>query len=77
MLFMGSGHARGFAGLYYLFGKQAPGLPLGILGHRGNDRPPLTGDLGLLQAHRACLPKRFEHDSSISSHKMGAANTGK
>lgn len=51
-------YTRGTAGLWYLFGKQTPGLPLGVLRHRENNSPSLPGDLGLLHAERETNMRR-------------------
>lgn len=45
----------------YLFGKQTPRLLLCVLRHRGNNGPPLPGDLGLLAAPRDDTRTRNTH----------------
>lgn len=46
----------------YLFGKPTPCLLLWVLRHRGNNGPPLPGDLGLLPAPRDDTRTRNTHN---------------
>lgn len=59
----------------YLLGKQTPRLLLCVLRHRGNDGPPLPGDLGLLhatQAQEIHTSVQKSHESKLATRKFNS-----